>query len=100
MKNKEKGFTYPLTLCLLLFFLLFLAMHVDQLLIERKLAHETADIQQEEYYFLSSIKKVEVLYQTVETLPVRGGWTYSNGTMEYQAEAPTSGSKRLPLICY
>jgi hypothetical protein len=95
MNNKEKGFTYPLTLCLLLFFLVFLTMHVDQLLMERRIAHETAAIQQEEYYFLSSVKKVEALYQAGETLPVKGGWTYRNGTMEYQAEAPTGGVQKV-----
>ncbi|WP_413308854.1 competence type IV pilus minor pilin ComGG [Bacillus sp. 1P10SD] len=95
MINRENGFTYPLTLCLLLVFLVFLTMQVDQLLMERKLAHESATIQQEEYYFLSSIKKVEALYQTVETIPLKGGWTFSNGTMEYQAEAPTGGVQKV-----
>ncbi|WP_312471747.1 competence type IV pilus minor pilin ComGG [Neobacillus sp.] len=89
MKNNEKGFTYPLTLCLLLLFLLFFSLHVEQLLTERKMAHETAVILQQEYYFLSSVKKIEGIFQTGGTIPSKGTITYVNGNMDYQAETPT-----------
>jgi hypothetical protein len=89
MKNNEKGFTYPLTLCLIILFLLFFSVRIEQLLSERKMAHETAIILQEEYYFLSSIKKVEVIFQKSGILPVKGTISFVNGTMEYQAETPT-----------
>lgn len=95
MKNSETGFTYPLTLCFLIVFLLFFSMHVDQLLMEKKIAHETTAIQQEEYYFLSSVKKVEALYQTGEPLPVKGGWTYTEGRMTYQADLPVGNIQKV-----
>lgn len=95
MKNSEKGFTYPLTLCLLIVFLLFFSMHVDQLLMERKIAHETSSIQQEEYYFLSSVKKVEALYQSGAALPLKGSWLYSNGSMVYQADLPIGNTQKV-----
>ncbi|WP_180247414.1 competence type IV pilus minor pilin ComGG [Bacillus sp. AFS031507] len=88
MKNNEKGFTYPLTLCLIIIFLLFFSVRIEQLLSERKMAHETAIILQEEYYFLSSVKKVEVIFQKSGILPVKGTISFVNGTMDYKAETP------------
>lgn len=88
MKNNERGFTYPLTLCIVILFLLFFSMHVEKLLTKRKLAHETAAILQQEYYFLSSVKKVEKLFQSGGTIPAKGTIIYLKGTMEYQAETP------------
>ncbi|WHY76114.1 competence type IV pilus minor pilin ComGG [Neobacillus sp. WH10] len=90
MKNTEQGFTYPLVLCILILFLLFFSMHIEQLLTERKMAHETAAIFQQEYYFLSSVKKVEWLFQTEGNIPDKGTIVYRNGTMDYQTE-PISG---------
>jgi hypothetical protein len=88
MKNNENGFTYPLTLCLLIIFLVFLSMHIEKLVSERRIAHETAVILQEEYYFLSSVKKIEKAFQTNGTLPVKGTFWFVHGYMEYQAEPP------------
>ncbi|MEH7501437.1 competence type IV pilus minor pilin ComGG [Neobacillus drentensis] len=89
MKNNEKGFTYPLTLCLLIIFLSFFSVRIEQLVSERKMAHETATILQEEYYFLSSVKKVEGMFQEKGTIPAKGTFSYVKGTMDYQAETPT-----------
>jgi hypothetical protein len=90
MKNSEHGFTYPLTLCTLLLFLVFFSMHIEQLLSERKIALETKEILMQEYYFLSSAKKVESVYQTVGKMPAKGTLEYINGTMNYRAETPSS----------
>lgn len=89
MINNENGFTYPLTLCLLILFLLFFSMHVEKLLSQRKLVHETAIILQEEYYFLSSVKKIENQFQTGGTIPSIGTIFYLKGNMDYQAEIPS-----------
>lgn len=89
MKNNEKGFTYPLTLCLLIIFLLFLSGRIEVLLSERKMAHETDIILLEEYYFLSSVKKIEGIFQTSGTLPAKGTIKFVKGTMDYQAETPS-----------
>jgi hypothetical protein len=88
VKNNEKGFTYPLMLCLLILFILFFSVRIEQLQSERKIAHETATIQQGEYYFLSSIKKVEVIFQKSGIIPAKGTINYVNGLMEYQSEIP------------
>ncbi|MFJ5718311.1 competence type IV pilus minor pilin ComGG [Neobacillus sp. NPDC093127] len=89
MKNNQKGFTYPLTLCLLVLFLLFFSMHIERLQSKRMMAHETAAILQQEYYFLSSVKKIEVIFQAGGSIPSKGTITYINGTMDYQAETPS-----------
>ena len=65
-------------------------MHIEALLSERKMAVETKEIQMQEYYFLSSAKKVESLYQTRGTMPAKGTLVYINGTMNYRSETPSS----------
>lgn len=92
---KEHGFTYPLTLCLLLLFLLFFSIQVERLLTERKVAHETELVMQEEYYFLSSVKKLEATFQTKGSLPVKGVFTYQMGWMDFQTDAPSAYSQRV-----
>ncbi|MEH7115799.1 competence type IV pilus minor pilin ComGG [Neobacillus vireti] len=86
MKKNEHGFTYPLTLCILLLFLIFFSMHIEQLLSEEKMQVETKAILKQEYYFLSSVKKVELLYQSKGIMPAKGTFVYVNGTMNYRAE--------------
>ncbi|MCM3729780.1 ComGG family competence protein [Neobacillus cucumis] len=90
MKKHESGFTYPLTLCTLLLFLIFFSMNIEQLLSERKMTGETTEILKQEYYFLSSAKKVESLYQSRGIIPAKGTFMYVNGTMDYRAETPTA----------
>ncbi|SDM16559.1 competence type IV pilus minor pilin ComGG [Bacillus sp. OK048] len=95
MRNNEGGFTYPLTLVLLILFLSVFSFHVEQLLTERKLAHETYLILQEEYYFHSSIKKTEKILQSGAMLPAKGTFSYSNGSMEFQAESPVGTVQKI-----
>jgi hypothetical protein len=96
----EKGFTYPLTLCLLLLFLLFFSMQLERSLTQRKLAHETGIVMQEEYYFLSSVKKLEAVFQAQGTLPVKDIITYRKGWVDVQSEAPSSSSQRVTFTLY
>jgi hypothetical protein len=91
MERNEKGFTYPLTLVMLLLFLLVFSFKVEQLLTERKMIHETAVILQQEYYLHTSVKKIEKVLQSAETLPTQGKYLYLNGEVTYQTSAP-SGS--------
>ncbi|WP_342432299.1 competence type IV pilus minor pilin ComGG [Neobacillus sp. FSL H8-0543] len=88
MRRNEKGFTYPLTLVMLLLFLLVFSFKVEQLLTERKLVHETAVILQEEYYFHTSVKKIEIALQSADAVPVQGMFSYQYGEVTYQAAVP------------
>jgi len=91
MRNQEKGFTYPLTLCLLIVFILFFSMQVDRLVSERKIAYESQAILQEEYYFLSSVKKIEAMLLTAGSIPSTGAFQYKNGRIQFTTE-PVSGT--------
>ncbi|MGG3469980.1 competence type IV pilus minor pilin ComGG [Neobacillus pocheonensis] len=95
MKNAESGFTYPLTLCMLIIFLMFFSIHVEKLLSERKIAHETSTILQEEYYYLISVKKIESLFQSGGSIPSKGTLVYQKGNMGYQAEVPAGYVQRV-----
>lgn len=89
MKNNENGFTYPFTLCLLIIFFSFFSVQTEQFLSESKMAHEKNTILQGDYYFLSSVKRLEGIFQKSGTLPSKGTISFINSTMDYQAEAPT-----------
>lgn len=95
MRKEEKGFTYPLTLIVLLLFLTFFTGRVEQLLTERKMAQETSTILQDEYYFLSSIKKVEQLYQSGSAIPAKGKILYTNGIIDYVSEKPIGNIQKV-----
>ncbi len=95
MRKSNQGFTYPLTLCLLILFTLFFSMHVNQLISEIKIAHETTALLQQDYYFLSSVKKLQSLFQTSGSIPAKGTMVYSNGTMDYQAETPSGFEQKV-----
>jgi hypothetical protein len=86
MNNREKGFTYPLTLAVLILFLMMFSVRVEQFYMERRQANETATILQEEYYFHTSVKRIEKMLQSGEPIPKRGTFSFMNGVMEYQAE--------------
>ncbi|WP_052404775.1 competence type IV pilus minor pilin ComGG [Bacillus rubiinfantis] len=95
MKMNQQGFTYPLTLCLLILFLLFFSSSIDRLLAERKLLHETMLIQQQDYYFLSSIKKIETLLETSDSIPGTATFHYEDGLMLYTADAPQGSQQKV-----
>jgi hypothetical protein len=88
MRKNEQGFTYPLTLVVLIIFLTFFSFRVEQLLTERKLSYQTGIILQEEYYFHSSVRKIEKIMQTGGVIPIRGSFSFLKGSMAYQAETP------------
>jgi competence protein ComGG len=88
MRNNENGFTYPLTLTVVILFLLLFSFRVEQLLTERKLSYENTIILQEEYYFHSSVKKVEEIMQSGGVIPSKGTFTYLKGSMGFHADIP------------
>ncbi|GHH96982.1 competence type IV pilus minor pilin ComGG [Neobacillus kokaensis] len=95
MKYNEKGFTYPLTLCLLILFLIFFSMNVERLLSERKLVHETEALLKEEYYFLSTVKKMEKMLEEEKGIPGKGSIHFQEGDMNYQSEPPAGITQKV-----
>lgn len=94
MKN-ERGFTYPLTLSLLLSFLIFFSIQIDQLLTEEKMFHETKKILLEEYYLLISIKNVERKLKLGESIAQKGTFSYQSGYVNYTADSPTGSTQKI-----
>jgi hypothetical protein len=90
MKNNENGFTYPLTLSILIIFLFFFSIRVEQLLSERKMAHETQKILEQEYYMLSSAKRIEKILQDGGPIELKGTFNYKFGKLDYHAKVPAN----------
>ncbi|MFP7297653.1 competence type IV pilus minor pilin ComGG [Neobacillus niacini] len=95
MRKSERGFTYPLTLVVLILFLSIFSFRVEQLLSERKMFYETTVILQEEYYFHSSFKKIEKIIQTGGVIPVKGSFSFQKGNMAYQADNPIGSVQKV-----
>ncbi|AZU63321.1 hypothetical protein CHR53_19770 [Neobacillus mesonae] len=95
MKHNESGFTYPLILILLIIFLLFFSMNVERLLSERKLVHESETVLKEEYYYLTTVKKVEKMLETERGIPAKGSIYYQFGEMSYQTDPPAGNSQKV-----
>lgn len=102
MIRNENGFTYPLTLSLLIVFLLFFSVRVELLLTERKFIHDTQTTYLQEYYMLTTEKKIEKLLKSggSNALPVNGTYTYREGVMEYIADPPVGSSQRIAFTLH
>lgn len=100
MKANEKGFTYPLVLCLLIVFLMFFSLHVERILTERKIAHESAVILQEGFYFLTTAKKVENIFQSEGKIPVRGTFQFQKGKADFKADTPLGNIQKVQFTLH
>jgi len=78
----EKGFTYPLSLAVLVFISLFLLLLVEQNGIERRFFKETETILLVEYYFQASVVEAEQLLDKGE-LAQAGRFEYKNGEVRF-----------------
>jgi hypothetical protein len=95
MIKNQKGFTYALTLSILISFLVFFSIQVQQLLVEKKVYHETKIIIQQEYYMLVSVKKMEAKFQSGETIATKGTFQFHNGHVDYTADTPSGSTQRI-----
>jgi hypothetical protein len=98
MRNNEKGFTYPLTLVVLILFLSFFSFRVEQLLAERRLWYETTVILQEEYYFNSTFKKIEKIMKSGSVIPAQGAFPYLKGSVSYKTESTIGTVQKIYFI--
>lgn len=78
----ERGFMFPVTLCILLIFITFLSVHFNQYISEKRYLIELEDFERNQYYFLQSLKKVE--HQLREGVPAPNGtFIYQEGTVTF-----------------
>ncbi|MDQ0156406.1 competence type IV pilus minor pilin ComGG [Robertmurraya andreesenii] len=78
----EKGFMFPVTLCILLIFMTFLSIHFNQYISEKRYLLEIEDFERNQFYFLLSMKKVESQLQE-GLLTSKGNFIYEEGTVSY-----------------
>lgn len=85
MLRDEQGFTFPLSLCLLLLFSTFLIIHTELYLNEKRIYHETETILKQEYCFLSAVRRLEEQMEINGTIGT-GIYFLQDGTISYQEE--------------
>ncbi|MBU8879364.1 hypothetical protein BGM26_10250 [Bacillus sp. FJAT-29790] len=84
--RNERGFTYPLTICLILLTFVLLTIQLEQYLAEKRFFKESEIIMKQEYYFLSAMKQTEVLlFEWDYDDSFSGVFTFSGGQVEYSA---------------
>ncbi|MFO1443487.1 hypothetical protein KDN24_09735 [Bacillus sp. Bva_UNVM-123] len=90
MIRNEKGFTYPLTFCVILLFSVLLTVYIEQFLAEKRLYREAETVFKQEYYFLCSVIHVENEMQQLDenALPT-GNLIFTDGEVEYGVEKLT-----------
>ncbi|MCQ6278085.1 competence type IV pilus minor pilin ComGG [Bacillus sp. EB600] len=100
MSKNQKGFTYPLTLAILITFLIFFSIQVQQLLTERKMHQETKIILQQEYYMLTTVKKMEGKLQSGDLVETKGTFQFLNGYVDYQADLPSGSTQKITFTLH
>ncbi|EIJ78845.1 hypothetical protein PB1_14844 [Bacillus methanolicus PB1] len=90
MIKNEHGFTFPLSYSLFLVLSVFLLIHAEQYLSEKKLLQETESILKQEYYMMSSVKKMEAMLQENPYLQSGGIFQYTNGKVYYKVNHVTN----------
>ena len=83
MLRNQKGFTYPLTLCLLILFSTTLTIQIDQYLSEKRMLNETESILKQDYYFLSTIELLQSQIAISDPMPTTGFLDFNDGQISY-----------------
>lgn len=97
MIHNQQGFTYPLTLSLLIIFLFFLSIRYEQLLTERKIVENSRTMMKQEYYLLLSVNKISKSLQSGNEgiLQASGSFAYREGKVNYQVSAPVGSTEKV-----
>ncbi|MEH7390453.1 competence type IV pilus minor pilin ComGG [Bacillus sp. JJ1503] len=84
MLRSEKGFTYPLTFSIILLVALLLTMHIEFYLSEIRFLQESEALLKQEYYLLSSMKRMEDILIAEDEDQYTGVFSYSDGDVRYE----------------
>lgn len=76
MVRNQSGFTYPLTLCMLILFSTVLMIYMEQLSVEKRMLPETETVLKQDYYVISTLTTLEEFFSAQ-------GKTGSTGTIEF-----------------
>ena len=83
MLRNQKGFTYPLTLCLLILLSTTLIIQIEQYITEKKMLNETETILKQDYYFLSTIEWLQSQLALSDPITPTGSLDYHDGQVSY-----------------
>lgn len=83
MLRNQKGFTYPLTLCLLILLSTTLTIQIEQYITEKRMLNETESILKQDYYFLSTIELLQSQIAISDSMPTTGFLDFNDGQISY-----------------
>ena len=83
MLRNQKGFTYPLTLCLLILLSTTLTIQIEQYITEKRMLNETETILKQDYYFLSIIELLQSEIAISDPMPTIGFLDFNDGQISY-----------------
>ena len=83
MLRNQKGFTYPLTLCLLILLSTTLTIQIEQYITEKRMLNETETILKQDYYFLSTIELLQSKIAISDPMPTIGFLDFNDGQVSY-----------------
>jgi ComG operon protein 7 len=83
MLRSQKGFTYPLTLCLLILLSTTLTIQIEQYITEKRMLNETESILKQDYYFLSTIELLQSQIAISDPMPTTGFLDFNDGQVSY-----------------
>lgn len=92
----EKGFMFPLTLCIILLFTLFISINTNHFLAEKRFSIEIEKFQRNQFYFLQSLMKLEQILKEEGDI-TSGIFYYDKGTLTYTAIEEESSIRRVDL---
>lgn len=91
LTGNERGFAFPVTLCILMLFTIVLSFKASQLVIEKRFYKEIEQFEKNQFYFLTAIKKTEeYLSSSGEDYEKAGVFEFKDCTVSYhitQAES-------------
>lgn len=98
MIRNEKGFSYPLTFCVILLAFVVLTIHFELYVSEKRIIKESVTMLKQEYYFLSAMKWTEELFLKEDHEEVSGIYSFSDGEVNYHSEKVTDSLYRVTFI--
>ncbi|MDZ5471022.1 competence type IV pilus minor pilin ComGG (plasmid) [Bacillus sp. 31A1R] len=82
----ERGFMYPINLCVLLIFTVFLTIQLNQYVTDKHLLKEVTINERKHYYFLCSMRGLEER-MSEEEFELTGLFQYEGGAVQYYIES-------------
>ncbi|RBP89415.1 competence protein ComGG [Cytobacillus firmus] len=84
MYRNQDGFSYPLTLTIILAALFLLTIQLDHFISEKRIVNQAETVMMQEYYLLCSLKKTEKMLSENIDPDESGIFSFKNGSVSYE----------------